>query len=129
MLANAESAVSAKSKNSTTSAKGGDRSSQERSTKGLRQKNATEMMDEYQQKILRYQEKNLEPPYEDGVLQANFLDDAFGENCDVQPYIDSALFTLKKKEQRMNRNLMKAHLINMNHTKKAPWKEDILNCL
>ena len=48
VLANAESAVSAKSKNSTTSAKGGDRSSQERSTKGLRAKNATEMMDDYQ---------------------------------------------------------------------------------
>ena len=89
-LANAESAVSAKSKNSTTSAKG-ERSSQEKSTKGLRAKNNTDMMEEYNQKILKFQERNLEPPLEDGELRANFLDDAFGENTKIEAYQEAAL--------------------------------------
>lgn len=57
-LANVDSAVSATgSKNSQTNVAGGDRSSQEKSVKGLganRGNNKTDMVEEYNQKILKF---------------------------------------------------------------------------
>lgn len=127
-LNNAESAVSAKSKNSTNSQKDA-RSSQERSTKGIRAKNPTDMMEDYQQKVLKFKEEYPEPPLEDEVLRANFLDDAFGENCRVEPYQEAALTALKREETRMNRQSLQTKMATINQTKKVHWKEDILNCL
>ena len=104
-LANAESAVSAHSKNSESNVKG-ERESQEKSMKGLganRTLNKTDLVEEYNQKILKFAEKGKEPPLEDGELQANFLDDAFGENCVIDGYKDGALLALRREEQRMNR--------------------------
>ena len=101
-LANVESGVSAKSKNSTTSAKG-DRSSQEKSGKGLvpnRVANNASEIEDYRSMILPQRQTN-EPALEPGEAEANFLDDAFGENTQFEQYLEQAQALMKREEQRM----------------------------
>lgn len=127
-LANAESGVSAKSKNSTASAKG-DRSSQEKSGKGLAgaqaaqraHANASEI-DDYRSKILGTRMSN-EPALHRDEEMALFLDDAFGENTNVEVYVESATLAMRREENRMNAKTMQAKIKGMARTKKADFKE------
>lgn len=84
--------------------------------------------DEFKSKILKSRVSN-EPPLEATEEEANFLDDCFGENVDVESYLDEAKAQLKRDEARMvNKNVAsKQRALRM--TKKPLFKETVIGVL
>lgn len=57
------------------------------------------------------------------------MDEAFGENTAVEAYLDDATMNMRREENRMNNKSFAAKVKSLKQTKKADYKEQVLNCL
>ena len=57
-------------------------------------------IDDYKSKMISNRISN-EPPLEVGEVQANFLDEAFGENTPVENYLEEAKTVMAREENRL----------------------------
>jgi len=126
-LANDASGMTARSKDSSNSK--GERDSQEKeSQKNGGPRDKVPEIDDYKADKLQSSISN-EPPLEPGEEDANFLDDAFGENAAVEYYLDQGYLAMRAQENRMNAKSFQAKIKSLKMTKKPEYKEDVLNCL
>ena len=66
--------------------------------------------------VLVTEKQSMEPPLEEGEAHANFLDEAFGENTQVEQYLDQAYLNMRQQENRMTSKTLHAKTQKMNKT-------------
>ena len=71
----------------------------------------------------------MEPPLEEGEAHANFLDEAFGENTNVEHYLDQAYLNMRQQENRMTSKSLQAKAKQLNRTTQPEFKKKVLDSL
>ena len=69
----------------------------------------------------------MEPPLEEGEAHANFLDEAFGENTQVEHYLDQAYLNMRSQENRMTSKSLQAKAKAISKTTQPEFKKKVLD--